>query len=130
MAHLACGDQLGQGTDRFLDGDVGVDAVLVALAALLSVAPGAGLVLPGWETRPNLVATTTWSRRPLRSLPTTSSLWKRRYRNRPAIARPLRVGRDLLGSVPACTSADGSRRSAVTGTSHIRGGRVPTTEQQ
>lgn len=45
------------------------------LAAVLSVTPGAGLS-PAWETSPNLVATTAWSRRLLMALPTTSSLWK------------------------------------------------------
>ena len=43
------------------------------LAGLLSGTPGPP---PEWETRPNFVASTTWSRRPLIASPTSSSLWK------------------------------------------------------
>ena len=42
-------------------------------AGLLSMTPGPP---PECETRPNFVATTTWSRRPLIARPTSSSLWK------------------------------------------------------
>ena len=46
------------------------------IAALLSILPGWGSVPGRWETRPNFVASTTWSRRPAMARPTSSSLRK------------------------------------------------------
>jgi hypothetical protein len=65
VADLALGDQFGQGAGGLLDRRARVDPVL-------SVTPGPP---PEWETRPNFVATTTWSRRPLIASPISSSLW-------------------------------------------------------
>ena len=91
MADLALGDQLGQGADGVLDGGVGVDAVLVVqVDAVAEPSQGAstavrmpgfgrcrgGRAPPAWEIMPNLVATTTWSRRPPMARPTSSSLVK------------------------------------------------------
>ena len=45
------------------------------LSGLLSMWPGPA-ASPEWETSPNLVARTTWSRWPLRAFPTSSSLVK------------------------------------------------------
>ncbi|GAA2005149.1 hypothetical protein GCM10009818_15430 [Nakamurella flavida] len=90
---LPLGHQCADRSGRFLDGRVRVDPMLVVQVdpvgtqalqgsfdggadvdrTLLSTAPGPP---PEWETRPNLVAMTTPSRRPDRARPTTSSLWK------------------------------------------------------
>ena len=93
MEDFALGDQVGDDARDLFDGSVRVDAVLVVqvdvvgaealkepstadlmLAGLLSMTPGLG-PLSVWETRPNFVAMTTSSRRPLTACPTTSSLW-------------------------------------------------------
>jgi hypothetical protein len=90
VADLALGDQPGQRADGVLDRGVGVDAVLVVQVDVIGAKPTQRTLDRGtdfrraaiqdtgppsaWETMPNLVATTTSSRRPLIARPTSSSL--------------------------------------------------------
>ena len=93
VQHLALGDQLGDRARGLLDRRARVDAVLVVQVDVVgaeaaqrpldggadvggAAVDGAGGTPPRCETRPNLVAMTTWSRRPSTARPTTSSLWK------------------------------------------------------
>ena len=56
-----------------LDPDTPIEDTVGAMAGLLSRRPASR---PEWETKPNFVASTTWSLRPLMARPTSSSLWK------------------------------------------------------
>ena len=89
-ADLALGDQLADRADGLLDRGVRVDPVLVVQVDVVGAEPlqraldgradvGRPAVeipgpAPACETRPNFVASTTWSRRPFRARPRSSSL--------------------------------------------------------
>ena len=96
MADLSLGHQFGERAHRVFDRRLRIDPVLVAQIDVVGVQPLrasprpprltlAGLLSsvprgrPLWEMKPNLVATTTSSRRPLMARPTISSLWKGPY---------------------------------------------------
>jgi hypothetical protein len=90
VCDLALLHQLGDGADGVLDRDLRVDPVLVVQVDVVGAQPAQGALdgggdvgraavqLPGgrpvWERKPNLVASTTWSRRPRMARPTSSSL--------------------------------------------------------
>jgi hypothetical protein len=92
VADLALGEQFGDGADGVLDRRARVDPVLVVQVDVVGAEALEGSLDGGADvprllsrprappsecwTRPNLVASTTWSRRPLRARPTSSSLVK------------------------------------------------------
>jgi hypothetical protein len=89
VAHLACGDWLGDGAGDVLDRHVGVDTMLVeqverigtqaaqggsAARAICSGRLSRPTDIPSSMRHPNLVAITTWSRSGAGASPTSSSL--------------------------------------------------------
>jgi hypothetical protein len=119
VADLALGDQLGQRADGVLDRRVRVDAVLVVQVDVVGAQPaqraldggadvGGAAVEPtpggaaGVGDEPNLVASTTWSRRPLMARPTSSSL-----------ERPVDLGGVDVGDAEVERAVDGADRLGV-----------------